>query len=131
MLALFGLVWGASEAWAKGWLGTKLPAPGQVSRFLRHRWRGLRREPTELAREGRFLAVLCCLQGDDAQETTLQALARAFDPHDAIDVVLDWRRVSLGGAARGPAREAAGRWALGIARTYRADVVVWGKVEGR
>ena len=45
-----------------------------------------------------------------------------------MDVVLDWRRLGLGGAARGLAREAAQLRALEIARLYRADVILWGEV---
>ena len=115
-------------AWAKGWLGGLAPAPGQVERFARHKWRELRRRPATFAREGRVLAALCCLEGDDAQGTTLKALARAFDAHEAMDVVLDWRRLSLEGGARGPAREAAQGRALAIGRTFGADVVVRGEV---
>ena len=127
-VALGGAAAAAAGAWAKGWLGTALPPPGQVARFLRFRLDELRGRTPAYARDGRFLAVLCCLDGDDAQETMLKALARAFDAHEAMDVALDWRRLGLGGAARGPAREAAQLRALEIARLYRADVILWGEV---
>src|SRR5688500_12270768 len=84
---------GAAAAYAKGWLGTALPPPGQAARFIRFRLDQYRGRSPVHAREGRFLAVLCCLDGDDAQETMLKALARALDAHEAMDVVLDWRRL--------------------------------------
>jgi hypothetical protein len=123
-----GLAVAAAAAYVQGWLGTALPPPGQVERALSYHLDELRGRPPAFAREGRFLAVLCVLDGDDAEETMLKALARALSAHEAIDVVLDWRRIALEGAALGPARDAAQLRALGIARLYRADVVLWGEV---
>jgi tetratricopeptide (TPR) repeat protein len=104
-------------------------AYGQALRFLRARWNKWRRLPTVNPLPDRVLVVLCCLDGDDIKETNLRTLARAMrDPSLKLQLVLDFRRVVVRDTDQTAALLAARQRANGIARDYRAPVVVWGEV---
>jgi tetratricopeptide (TPR) repeat protein len=79
--------------------------------------------------DGRFLAVVCCLDGDDAADANMRIVARALRAEQTLQVVLDWRRIAVGDAADQTAAELRARQrADEIGRQYRADLVVWGEV---
>lgn len=117
-------------AWFRGWLLWLVPVSyPQAGRFLRFRWIELFRWPVVAKQDGRFLALVCCLDGDDAADTNTRIVSRALRTEGSLQVVLDWRRVAVGDVAdQTEAELRARRRALEIGAQYRADVVAWGEV---
>jgi hypothetical protein len=116
--------------WLRGWLQWVLPfSYGQVWRFLCFRRVELYRWPVVTALPDHVMVVVCCLDGDDIKDSDQRVLARTLsDPSLKLQVVLDWRRLSIRGAdhlaATGDARQRANE----IRLAYFAPVVVWGEV---
>lgn len=121
---------GLIGAWLRGWLLWLVPVSyPQAGRFLRFRWIELIRWPVVAKADGRFLALVCCLDGDDAADLNTRIVSRALRTEKSLQVVLDWRRVTVGDAAdQTEAELRARRRAVEIGAQYRADVVVWGEV---
>ena len=124
---------GLIGAWVRGWLLWLLPVSyPQAGRFLWFRWVEQFRWPVVAKEKGRFLVVLCCLEGDDATDSAMRVVARALRTEDSLQPVLDWRRIAVGDSAdQTRARLWAGRRALEVGAQYRADVIVWGEVAER
>jgi tetratricopeptide (TPR) repeat protein len=123
-------VGGLLGAWLRGWLLWLVPVSyPQAGRFLRFRWIELFRWPVVAKQDGRFLALVCCLDGDDAADANTRIVSRALRTEQTLQVVLDWRRIAVGDAAeQTEAEHRARQRADEIGRQYRADLVVWGEV---
>jgi tetratricopeptide (TPR) repeat protein len=124
---------GLIGAWVRGWLLWLLPVSyPQAGRFLWFRWVEQFRWPVVAKEEGRFLVVVCCLDGDDATDSAMRVVARALRTEESLQPVLDWRRIAVGDSAdQTRAGLRARRRALEVGAQYRADVIVWGEVAER
>lgn len=130
LAGILAFVAGLVAVWVRGWLLWLVPVSyPQAGRFLRFRWVELFRWPVVAKQEGRFLVLVCCLEGDDATDSAMRVVARALRTEASLQPVLDWRRISLGDSADQTRAELRARErAVQVGRQYRADVIVWGEV---